>query len=354
MSRAGRRSADRRPAGDRRAAKPLPELVKRLPPELLVDASRRGEAGIMISLRPRAAPPAPPARVDGRAAIRSARTGSRSTAKEPLTGLAASLATSADADGDGADSDSGLDDATYRVPLGPIPAARIAERALRRYGAGWALPGDGGSTTDRLRTLEYVVVDVETTGGSHRHGHRITEVAAVRLRGDGARIDEYTTLINPRRPIPPFITSLTRITWDMVARAPHFEDIADELRRFLAGAVFVAHNASFDWRFLSHELRRVDGLPLRGRVLCTVRLARRVVPEIRYRSLDALQYFFGIENEARHRAWGDARATALIFRRLLDRVEERDIERWEQLDALLGRVAPRRKRRAMPGPVLDF
>jgi DNA polymerase III subunit epsilon len=205
-----------------------------------------------------------------------------------------------------------------------------------------------------LRELEYVVVDVETTGASAQRGHRVTEVALLRVRGDGTRVAAFTSLVNPERPIPPFISALTNITWDMVAEAPRFAELAARIRELVEGAVFVAHNAGFDWRFLSGELERGGGAPLSGRSLCTVRLARRVVPEIPSRSLDALSMYFGIENSARHRAWGDAQATAVVLGRLLDRCEEREVHSWSALEALLARREPRRrKRQASPGPVLD-
>lgn len=219
---------------------------------------------------------------------------------------------------------------------------------LVRYGEGWASPSDELSPRDPLRSLEYVIVDVETTGGAPGYGDRVTEVAVVRLNGRGSLLGEYTTLVNPERPIPPAITHLTRITQAMVARAPCFHEIAPDVQRVLDGAVFVAHNAAFDWRFLSWELGQAGAGPLRSRILCTVRLARRVVPEVSHRSLDALQFFFDVENQARHRAFGDARATAIIFRKLLDRVDEREIACWEELETLLARRAPRRKRQAMP------
>src|SRR5881392_1034628 len=96
--------------------------------------------------------------------------------------------------------------------------------------------------------------------------------------------------------------------------------MSENVRAILDGAVFVAHNAQFDRRFVGMELGRV-GVPMYNRTLCTVRLARKTVTEVQSRSLDSLQYFFGIENDARHRAMGDARATALIFRKLLDRLD---------------------------------
>jgi DNA polymerase III subunit epsilon len=166
-------------------------------------------------------------------------------------------------------------------------------------------------------------------------------------------MDEFSTLVNPERSIPPFITALTNINWAMVAEAPRFVEIAQRVREVLNGAVFVAHNAAFDWRFVNHELERADGRALDGRTLCTVRLARRLVPEIRRRSLDALSVYFGIDNVARHRAWGDARATATVLGRLLERAQDQEVHTWEQLDSLLTRRPRRAKRRASPMPVPD-
>lgn len=201
-----------------------------------------------------------------------------------------------------------------------------------------------------IRSLDFAVVDVETTGGSFDRGHRITEIAVLRLQGDGMLVDEYRTLINPQRAIPPFISRLTRITWEMVCGAPVFADVAAQVARTIRGAVFVAHNASFDWRFVAGEFDRA-GVPLTGSSLCTVRLARKMVPEIRSRSLDSLSCFFNIANEARHRAWGDAVATAEVFRRLLERLDAHDVTCWGELDELLRRRAPRRRRQAMPQSV---
>lgn len=276
------------------------DVASLVPAPLVVDAARRGETGIRISL---------PQRADGAT--------------------------------------------PYPLGLAELRRARfLAQRALRPYGAGWA--GRGDFPDAGLRSLEYVVVDVETTGGAAERGHRITEFAAVRVRGDGVWIDEYSTLVNPERPIPSFISRLTRITDGMTARAPRFADVAGRIGEILKDAVFVAHNASFDWRFVSTELEWAGREPLRGRILCTVRLARKVVPEVRRRSLDFLTDYFAVGNEARHRAFGDARATARIFARLLDRLDEQQVERWSQLEALLARRAPRRKRQASPEPVREW
>jgi DNA polymerase III subunit epsilon len=230
---------------------------------------------------------------------------------------------------------------------------------LKRTGPGLQapLPGtvDCGShlgADAAIRSLQYAIVDVETTGGSCGSGHRVTEIAAVRVRGDGAVVDEFRTLVNPERPIPPYITALTNISWDMVRDAPRFSEIAPQVGRVLAGAVFVAHNASFDWRFVGAEFDRAGG-SLTGTPLCTVRLARKLVPELRSRSLDSLTYFFNIPVEGRHRAWGDAVATAELFRRLLERLDTQEVTRWSELDQLLRQRAPRRRRQASPQPASE-
>ena len=189
------------------------------------------------------------------------------------------------------------------------------------------------------------MVDVETTGGSPRHGHRVTEVAAVCVVG--GRVERtYSTLVNPERRIPAMITSLTGITDEMVRGAPRFHEVAEELGEVLQGRVFVAHNAAFDWGFLCSELERCVGSALSGRQLCTVRLARKLLPQLPSRSLDSLAHYFGLEIEARHRALDDAVATAHVLLRLLDRLREMEIDDWTGIQKLLSGRAARRTRRA--------
>ena len=203
-----------------------------------------------------------------------------------------------------------------------------------------------------LDSLSYVVVDVETTGGSPWSGDRITEFCAVTV-ANGQIAEVFETLVNPQRPIPSAVTRLTRITWDMVRQAPTIRDVASRIADMLRGHLFVAHNAAFDWRFVSSELSRYAGQELSGEKLCTVKLARAVVPNIRRRSLDALSYFYGIENHARHRAGGDALATAKVLLRLLDAARDRGCETLEDLRMITRRVPSRgrgrRRRRGMPG-----
>ena len=199
-----------------------------------------------------------------------------------------------------------------------------------------------------LHTLHYAVVDCETTGGSPGRGHRRTEIAAIRVDRSGRILDEFTTLLNPLRGIPRGITRITRIDDDMVAEAPLFEEIAPRVQEVLAGAVFVAHNAPFDLRFVEWEMKRGHFGPPKGKVLCTARLARKMVPEMRSRSLDALIHRWGIPCEPRHRAYPDARATVDVLVRLLDIAEEQGVGGWAELDTLLQRRKKRTKRSALP------
>jgi DNA polymerase III epsilon subunit family exonuclease len=212
----------------------------------------------------------------------------------------------------------------------------------------WALTGPvARPAAGALLDEEWVVVDVETTGGSPEQGHRVTEVAAVRVSG-GVVCESFSTLVNPERRIPSMITSITGITDAMVRDAPLFADVAPRLDGFLRGRVFVAHNASFDWRFLCSEMERSTGRTLHGRQLCTVKLARRLLPQLPSRSLDGLAIYFGLDIESRHRALDDAVATADVLLRLVGMLGDRGVADWEGLQQVLGARSPRRKRTAMP------
>jgi DNA polymerase-3 subunit epsilon len=200
-------------------------------------------------------------------------------------------------------------------------------------GGRWSLAGDVGPREEDLESLAFAVVDVETTGGSPDRGHRMTEIAVVEIR-DGMICRDFQTLLNPGRAIPPRIAGLTGITDAMVAPAPFFEDIAEDLLHRLEGRVFVAHNAPFDWRFVSSQLGDAIGHVPRVPKLCTVQLARRLTPELRRRNLDALTAHFGIPVHPRHRAYGDALATARVLLRLLDEARSRGVRDLAALQLL--------------------
>ena len=227
------------------------------------------------------------------------------------------------------------------------------QRFFRRIDGWWELaPPEPVAFADRtIDGLSYVVVDVESTGVRALNGDRITEVAVVEVKGGASRV-VFDSLINPERPIPPVITSLTGISWEMVRNAPKFADIAPQLAGVLEGHIFVAHNATFDWRFISTEMQRATGRPLDGTRLCTVRMARRLVPTLRRRSLDAVTNFFGITIHARHRAGGDAIATAEVLHRLLGAARDLGLGTLDDLQAYL-RVPRRQRLRppAMPSSV---
>ncbi len=201
-----------------------------------------------------------------------------------------------------------------------------------------------------LSHLTYVVVDVETTGMRADGGDRITEIAALVMEGGVVR-QRFETLINPQRSIPPMITALTRITPAMVRHAPPFAEVAGEVARLMHGRVFVAHNADFDWRFVCAEMARATGRVPANERLCTVRLARRMLPHLRSRRLNALAHYYGIEIAERHRAGGDAAATARILLRLLEHAAEQACASWDDLQRLLASRRPRRRRSALPTSV---
>ncbi len=136
-------------------------------------------------------------------------------------------------------------------------------------------------------------------------------------RHDGQQvIDSFHSLLNPGCPIPPFIRHLTGITDEMVADAPLFADIAPDVLRMSEGAVFVAHNVSFDFNFLKKELGWAGHDFLR-RTLCTVRTSRKLIPGYPSYSLGKLCHSLGIPLNGRHRAQGDAAATVQLFELLL-------------------------------------
>jgi DNA polymerase-3 subunit epsilon len=203
-----------------------------------------------------------------------------------------------------------------------------------------------------LSTLSWAVVDVETTGGPPPN-HRITEIAAVIVK-DGEIKEVYETLVNPERSIPPFVSRLTNISWSMVKDAPKFSAIVPTLLDKLEGNVFVAHNAQFDWSFLSHEIHRASGARITGNQLCTVRLAKRLLPHLPRRSLDYVANYYGIEITGRHRAAGDAVATARCLLRLLKEAEDRGCTTREDLVKLMRQRAGRKKKKrsAWPSPVI--
>lgn len=149
---------------------------------------------------------------------------------------------------------------------------------------------------------DMVILDIETTGGSHLYD-RITEIALVRIQ-NGEVVDVWQSLINPGKPIPLSITHITGITDEMVKDAPTFAEIAPTLYQYLEGVPLAAHNVRFDYGFLKAEYQRIE-VTLKLRTLCTVKLSRRLFPENRGHGLDDIMRRHGLTTNARHRAMGD-------------------------------------------------
>ena len=160
----------------------------------------------------------------------------------------------------------------------------------------------------------YTIIDIETTGGSHKNG-KITEIAIYKFNGREV-VDEFVSLINPEMYISPYIIGLTGITNEMVEDAPRFFEVAKQIIEITEGCVFVAHNAPYDYNFIKAEFASL-GYDFERQTLCTVKLSRSILPGMPSYSLGNLCETFGIRNDARHRAAGDALATVELFKILL-------------------------------------
>jgi DNA polymerase III subunit epsilon len=162
----------------------------------------------------------------------------------------------------------------------------------------------------------FAVIDVETTGAVYKYG-KLTEIA-IYLHNGTKITNTFQTLLNPEMDIPYFITKLTGINNEMVANAPKFYEIAREIVELTAGRVFVGHNVNFDYKFVKEEFNRL-GYDYLRKTLCTVKLARRLLPGHRSYSLGNICSDLNIIIEGRHRAGGDALATVKLLDILLEK-----------------------------------
>lgn len=170
----------------------------------------------------------------------------------------------------------------------------------------------------------FAVIDVETTGG-HLYDDRITEVAI--YVSDGKKlIKSFSSLVNPQRKITPFVVKLTGISDAMVSEAPLFEEIAQEILDYTEDCIFVAHNIGFDYSMIKREFKRI-GISFRRPSVCTVQLSQRVFSNQPSYSLGNLCNNLGIELNNRHRAFGDAEATAFLLHKI---IEEKGVEYIEE------------------------
>jgi DNA polymerase-3 subunit epsilon len=193
------------------------------------------------------------------------------------------------------------------------------------------VPADTPPYHLQIADTDFVVCDVETTGLSPDR-NRITDIALIRVRG-GQIVDRYATLVNPRQFIPEEIQRLTGITNAMVYTAPDAEEVMRAVREFIGEAIFVAHNVRFDRSFVDATLRRCGMETLQVPNLCTARLARRLIPKKSKKNLGALAAHFNIRIKNRHRASGDAEATAVVLQNFL-RILDEEFDTHEVADLL--------------------
>ena len=162
----------------------------------------------------------------------------------------------------------------------------------------------------------FAIIDIETTGNKYNFG-KITEIAIFQHNGQKVT-GSYSTLINPEMDIPFFITRLTGIDNNMVKDAPKFYEVAKKIIELTQGHTFIAHNVSFDYKFIREEYKRL-GYDYSKKTLCTVKLSRKLLPGHKSYSLGKLCSDLGIEINGRHRAAGDALATVKLFEILLEK-----------------------------------
>ncbi len=198
----------------------------------------------------------------------------------------------------------------------------VAKKIANAWHSGYA---PSQASKDEIMRLDigrvpFWVIDVETTGKGPP-ADRVIELAGVEVRGTKIH-RHFTTLLNPGVEIPEFITRLTGITNQMLADAPGPEQVIPMLAQLLQGSAFVAHSSAFDWRFIKKELELLN-IQAAPPIICTVRLARRLMPDLKKYDLDSVARAFRLRfkeqgsSRARHRALGDAEVTARAFIKLL-------------------------------------
>ena len=160
----------------------------------------------------------------------------------------------------------------------------------------------------------YAIVDIETSGGFAAN-NCITEIAIVLHNGKEVE-GKFHTLINPETKIDWYVQKMTGITNAMVATAPKFNDVAKQIYNLINSKIFVAHNVSFDYNFVAQHLKN-SGYTINLSKICTVKMSRKIFPGLPKYGLATLCHHFNIENNARHRAIGDAEATTELFTLLL-------------------------------------
>lgn len=216
-----------------------------------------------------------------------------------------------------------ISDASEEMACRLMEAIVSRDARLRMNGVQVELEEPDHDAIDLCET-SFVVFDLETTGAK-APPCRITEIGAYKVE-NCELVGEFHTLVNPEVPIPPFITSLTGISDDMVRDAPRFCEVVDDFLRFIGESVLVAHNSPFDLGFLNHEIGLVhEECRVGNPALCTVQLSRRLLPDIENHKLKTVASYYSVDLINHHRASDDARATAKIFINLLKMLNEQGI-----------------------------
>lgn len=171
-----------------------------------------------------------------------------------------------------------------------------------------------------LEELTFSVVDTETTGMNAIY-NRIMDIGIVTMK-NGEITDTWETLINPKQQFSEWITYYTNLTYGHVKHMPDFDHFAVEIFDRLKDTVFVAHNAGFDYSFVSEEFKR-SKISFESPRLCTVLLGRKLLPELTNVHLDALSDFYDIKISQRHRALPDAQATAIVLQKFIELGKQR-------------------------------
>ena len=181
-----------------------------------------------------------------------------------------------------------------------------------------------------ISEIEFVITDLETTG-SIKGKDRIIEIAALKVK-NGQVIDKFESLVNPQKKISWQIVKLTKINNETVANAPMIEEVLPQFTQFAENGIFVAHNSLFDYAFIMSELERLNLNMLNPQIeICTFRLARKLLPNVRALGISGLCIYFDYEMENRHRAMSDVLATKFFLDRFLQQLEKMDIKTLYQL-----------------------
>jgi len=184
-----------------------------------------------------------------------------------------------------------------------------------------------------LDNIPYIIIDIETTG-LYPEKSEIIEIGAIKTDGTKA-VDVFTTLIEPEAEIPKEIETLTGISQEMTLGKPRAKQALSELLSFIKNDVLVAHNSDFDIPFIKHHLQKQLKKDINNKVLCTMKIARAVVPGIKNYKLHTLAEHLGVPVMNRHRAMGDAETTYHVWTKLIEVLSSKDIKTLERTERFM-------------------